>query len=388
MSINAPRPVGQADQSHHKQEQYQYERVAELQREVFQPDDDVLAEMSIADFRRSEKYPEYCRRFKHHIEYLQSKIMHRIVQCNDTEQAVMTQMLADFARKSLDDDRKHYRLYSDADLALIYTDVQQNMEEFVAVLDATADNLALDDIARAMILFLPEKNYGCEWVLFCTEAALQELQDAQHRASYLAEHLAEQKSKSATFTAIQHNKFEVAHGLLNQKQTQVSVTEVDESQRNMLHLASVKGHLGLIDQLLSRKTTVFDPRKQDIYGNTALHLAVMSGSTEAVARLIRAMGASTLNANHEGKTALHLAVEVRNTQMVKLLLAVATKSQVNHADKDGNTAAHIAAQNHQLETLKLLIANRADIKQKNHLNQSVLDLTLTIVGNKPSSAMG
>ena len=71
----------------------------------------------------------------------------------------------------------------------------------------------------------------------------------------------------------------------------------------MLMLAAVRGHLPLVELLVSRGA---DVNKQEFSGFTALMLGCMDNNPDIVAHLLRA-GARTDVRNREGNTVLELA---------------------------------------------------------------------------------
>lgn len=82
----------------------------------------------------------------------------------------------------------------------------------------------------------------------------------------------------------------------------------------------------------------------DAFGNTALHNAISSDSTdsEAVVEFLLSLGSDIHKRNSKGKTALHAAVTNLNGKMVSLLLAM-PDIEVNAKDDQGRTPLHWAS---------------------------------------------
>ncbi|NXP58005.1 ANR26 protein, partial [Chloropsis cyanopogon] len=119
--------------------------------------------------------------------------------------------------------------------------------------------------------------------------------------------------------------------------------------RTLLHLASANGHADVVRHLAGKNCLLnlpdnlkrtplmkavqyqqeecvaillehgADPNLADADGNTALHLAVLSGNT-TVAGLLLEHNASSDAQNQEGYTPLNLAVSKQHEEMLKCLL--------------------------------------------------------------------
>ena len=77
-----------------------------------------------------------------------------------------------------------------------------------------------------------------------------------------------------------------------------------------LHLASLHGHLEVVDALLAPAggaATPADANARSLEGATALHLAAFAGHANVVARLCRAPGVLPDVPDHQGRTPLHVA---------------------------------------------------------------------------------
>ncbi len=106
-------------------------------------------------------------------------------------------------------------------------------------------------------------------------------------------------------------------------------------------------------------------QSENVYGNTALHAAVRSGSADIVALLLD-RGAAPNARNHRGSTPLHLACFLCSNNnestsgadpflKIGALLLCNDKLEIDIADVNGYTPLHCAAQRGCNDMVKLLI---------------------------------
>jgi ankyrin repeat protein len=103
---------------------------------------------------------------------------------------------------------------------------------------------------------------------------------------------------------------------------------------------------------------------KDIYGETALHWAVIIGNKEIVKLLIeRGVDINSQDGLFES-TALHLAAQNRHLEIVESLLSKGAKIETQN--KYGRTALGIAAREGHKDVVELLAASGADILGKQY----------------------
>ncbi len=107
------------------------------------------------------------------------------------------------------------------------------------------------------------------------------------------------------------------------------------------------------------------------HGRTALHLAVVWGSSESVASLM-SHGAEVNGMDAQGRTALHFIAMRGREPMVSLL--VASLADVNAPDLSGNTPLHHAVAQGYLDVVKALMEAKADVHMVNHAGMTALDM--------------
>ncbi|MCL1079395.1 ankyrin repeat domain-containing protein [Parashewanella spongiae] len=367
---------------------YQHHKVLQaeilLEKEEYHPLDFADSGLTIQAFKKSAEYKKFVERYKHLISYIQSKIQHQLPNCNRAEKSVFCGMLDNFLAKAFDDSKSGFKVFSEGDLEQhIYTSVHKNLHEFTAQLDEAGDSLSPEDIMRAVILLLPEKEYGSAWINYCTQLALHTLIVSQNNARDLPNLPVKAEPKTPIFIATMHDKFDVVRELLRSRNTTLRNDETDESGKNLLLMLASKGHSGLTEQLMARKSPVFRPTDTDNKGNNALHDAISSGSISTVRAVMPYMGDNLLKANDAGETPLHFSVRSNNNKMLAILLSVADPLDVNQQDDAGNTAAHLAIQLGNPAAVRMLVVSGASTKPVNHAGHSMMSLILNLRGSTP-----
>ncbi|KAL5248928.1 hypothetical protein ACHWQZ_G017953 [Mnemiopsis leidyi] len=123
-----------------------------------------------------------------------------------------------------------------------------------------------------------------------------------------------------------------------------------------------------------------DPSRQNVGGNTPLHVAAYNGNNESVELLLNSKSDPSV-INEKGELPLHRAVIQGHIGTAKLLIPV---TDINITCK-GKSALHTAARTGNVEMIKLLLDNGADIKLLDSKNRSVLHYG-AISGNVPTLA--
>ncbi|RLV58416.1 ankyrin repeat domain-containing protein [Parashewanella curva] len=368
-------PYGEHVKNQRKPDQEQYlidkEGVKELLRSG--------AIMTMAEFKASEEFKNFSREYRLQKEAIKQHIQQSLTQCSDDERVVMSIFLDRFLLNALDNSNKRFSVFSDDELQEhIYTRVKDDFGEFVGILNQSSEELNNQDIMRAMILLLPERDNGSAWISYCTQVAVQCLKKSQENARQLANAQAKEAEHSALLVAIEENKFDVACSLLSHSSAKLPVTDTDEHQRNVLHLASMKGQADLAELILVKKAPSINPLALDDKGNTALHWAVSSGSIETVNVLLATLGDQMFKPNHNGETPIHTAAKQPNSMVMQQLLDVATVKDVNQQNKQGNNAAHVAVIANNPQVYRMLVGAGANPRISNHQNQSVFDLVMNL----------
>ncbi|XP_053557366.1 ankyrin repeat and death domain-containing protein 1B isoform X3 [Bombina bombina] len=157
--------------------------------------------------------------------------------------------------------------------------------------------------------------------------------------------------------AAQNNKNDIVDYLLKDLQLN-DLNAPDKKGRKPFHLAAEKGHLTMINNLLS--VDLFTNEK-DQDGNTALHLAAMNGHCEVLDVLID-LWENKDELNEQGATPFYMAVEGGHELCASHLLKA--ECNINITNNDGYSALHVAAQNGHRSLVNFLIANKIDFTPK------------------------
>ncbi|XP_063690374.1 putative ankyrin repeat protein RF_0381 [Bolinopsis microptera] len=120
-------------------------------------------------------------------------------------------------------------------------------------------------------------------------------------------------------------------------------------------------------ELLLEKGCI-DPSRQNVGGNTPLHVAAYNGHNESVEMLLSNKSDPSV-INEKGELPLHRAVSRGHIDTVKLLIPV---SDINITCKDNVSALHTAARTGNVDMITLLMNNGADTKLLDSKNRSVL----------------
>ncbi|XP_013392120.1 uncharacterized protein LOC106160149 isoform X1 [Lingula anatina] len=138
----------------------------------------------------------------------------------------------------------------------------------------------------------------------------------------------------------------------------------DGNDNTFLHVAATTG----MTEVLRKFADATGVAKQNIDGDTVMHVACRSGEEDCVEALLKF---SKMDAkNNRGERPLHAAIHSQNTNpdIVKLLvnhiITNDTWTLLDEVDNEGNTALHFAARQTSPEVLKYL--RNLNIKQKNN----------------------
>ncbi len=134
-----------------------------------------------------------------------------------------------------------------------------------------------------------------------------------------------------------------------------------DSSHTFLHLAANKGYIEFIEMLARYKVLESLIGKNDSEGNTALHIAVISGNPKCAEYLIQ-HGEKINQKNDQGKTPLMLAAEKGDLEMVSKLIELG--ADILCSDDEFNTAIEIAANAKHSSVLRHLLKSRPSFSEK------------------------
>lgn len=189
-------------------------------------------------------------------------------------------------------------------------------------------------------------------------------------------------------------------GMLNLLLERISHTEaMDDSGRNLLHIAVDVNHIDMVKLLLEKGMYI---EAKDKNAQTALHIAVLKDHINMVSLLldkgadIEAMDKSNQtpidytkgsiktilnkrkrllsNIDEKGNTVLHRAIiSNRKKDIQNALIYIGNGVALDTQNKYGNTLLHLAIMNRLVHVSKALIYKGVDLTIENNVQQNVID---------------
>lgn len=167
------------------------------------------------------------------------------------------------------------------------------------------------------------------------------------------------KGWTALHLAANNQHVDVVKVLLEKTDINVRTTK---EEWTALHLAAENGDVDILGSLLEAKV---DVDAVDSNGRTALYLATDSGHEKAMAKLWEARTELDPNAEDiEAWLFLRRAVEKNDAKVVRVLLKLAPRVDVNRKDSHGMTLLNIAARNREADIVMQLVEKMADVNVK------------------------
>lgn len=147
----------------------------------------------------------------------------------------------------------------------------------------------------------------------------------------------------------------------------------DRHGNTVVHIVCTYGDGACLKALLNHSTPKTVLNLQNYQGLTPVHLAVLSGSKDAL-KLLNTAGANlSAQDGTSGKTPLHYAVEQDNLPLAGFLI-LEGNCDVDASSFDGNTALHLAAGYGLKGQTALLVAAGADTSLQNSDEETAFDL--------------
>eukprot|EP00003_Mantamonas_plastica_P031538 TRINITY_DN8255_c0_g1_i2.p1 TRINITY_DN8255_c0_g1~~TRINITY_DN8255_c0_g1_i2.p1 ORF type:complete len:2544 (+),score=1029.55 TRINITY_DN8255_c0_g1_i2:319-7950(+) len=154
---------------------------------------------------------------------------------------------------------------------------------------------------------------------------------------------------------------------------------LDELREVPLHKAAIGGHYSVCVQLINGAC---DVNASNADGNTALHLAVLHGSSLKCVQILADGGCDMESRNHDGDTVLHVACSQGIGEIVEY--AVMKMSNLNIKNTHEQTALHLAAARPSVVCVQHLLrrANRCDVNAQDIESQTALHLAVIANSNE------
>ncbi|XP_023186527.1 inversin [Xiphophorus maculatus] len=137
-----------------------------------------------------------------------------------------------------------------------------------------------------------------------------------------------------------------------------NVTAYDNLFRTPLHWAALLGHAKIVHLLLERNTSGTIP--SDSQGATPLHYGAQSNNAETVGVFLSHPSVKD-EPDLEGRTAFMWAAGKGSDEVIRTMLTLVPRIDINMADKYGGTALHAASLSGQVSTVKLLLEKGATV---------------------------
>ncbi|XP_048247258.1 ankyrin repeat domain-containing protein 50-like isoform X2 [Haliotis rufescens] len=137
---------------------------------------------------------------------------------------------------------------------------------------------------------------------------------------------------------------------------EADVSQVDNKGNNILHVACMGGHLGMVQYILSQDIADINSHGQD--GRTPLMLATQ-WEQRAVFKLLMHEGADLSQVDKKGNNVLHLASKIGSMEIVQHVLRENTLD-INAGNGRGETAAMIAKREDHMKLYELLVSKGAN----------------------------
>ncbi|XP_008430853.1 inversin isoform X2 [Poecilia reticulata] len=137
-----------------------------------------------------------------------------------------------------------------------------------------------------------------------------------------------------------------------------NVTAYDNLFRTPLHWAALLGHARIVHLLLERNTSGTIP--SDSLGATPLHYGAQSNNAETVGVFLSHPSEKD-EPDLEGRTAFMWAAGKGSDEVIRTMLTLVPRIDINMADKYGGTALHAASLSGHVSTVKLLLEKGATV---------------------------
>ena len=147
----------------------------------------------------------------------------------------------------------------------------------------------------------------------------------------------------------------------------INVRESQPPLRTPLHCAVSNGHGDMARALMAAGA---DPTEVDATGQTALHLAAISGQTDLVCDLVNMLGVDTEAQDADGNTPLALAVARGRLETLQLLLKLGASVESRSAKR--RHPLGIALKENRVECMRALLASGADTEAVDDIGLTAL----------------
>ncbi|KAI6650880.1 Transient receptor potential cation channel [Oopsacas minuta] len=173
--------------------------------------------------------------------------------------------------------------------------------------------------------------------------------------------LRDRLGRNALSIAIEKNEKLVVTEILNHRRGRWLVNEKDDEDKTPLHVVAKHGYVEILDLLLDTKNC--DVVALNSFKETPLHVAAFSGKATIVQRLLDYLEEVSIemlgDEDMYGNTALHLACEQGQLEVVELLMKA--RANINAINFNNRSPLHLAAAAGHVQVAEYLIQEEAPI---------------------------
>ncbi|XP_041969266.1 uncharacterized protein LOC121726098 [Aricia agestis] len=163
--------------------------------------------------------------------------------------------------------------------------------------------------------------------------------------------------QSPLFMAVRNGKMDIVKYFIEDKK--LSIDNVDNSGRTILHVAALAGHNIIIEYLLGKNANV---SVKDRNGYSPVHFAIIRNHTKAAITLLQKESNVDLNEVCGGFTPLHVAAEHGHLDVVNYLIG--RNANINAKNDNNWIPLHGAALKGHADVVKVLLLNGSEVYVK------------------------
>lgn len=157
----------------------------------------------------------------------------------------------------------------------------------------------------------------------------------------------------------------------------ININALNENNENVLFTALKNNALESARIILKYE---IDVNQEDTEGNTLLHLAIKHGAISLIETIAKRTE-DVQKLDSKGRSILFSAIESKDRNVIRKVMSLLGKFDLNAKDKDGNTIVHLKEITYDLDFFEYLVDEGLDLNAQNNkgedfLYQNCIDLEL------------